>query len=133
MGSFSDYLENEVLDHVFKTGAYTAATNLYVALCTSTVLDSSAGDALPGELSGGNYARKVCNTWDAAASGATENSQVITFNQATADLGTVTHFAICDHSSTGNVIGHGALSASKAIDSGDTPSFSTGEIDVTLA
>jgi len=133
MGSFSDYLENELLDHVFKTGAYTVPTNIYVALCTSTVLDSSTGGSLPGEVSGGAYARVTCNTWDASSGGAIENTGAITFTEATADWGTVTHFALCDHSSTGNMLAHGALTAAKAVDSGDTAKFSTGELDITLA
>ena len=132
MGSFSDYLENELLDHVFKTGAYTAATNLYVALRTSTPDDADTGSTLPGELTGGGYVRIKCNTWDAAAWGATENSQTVTFAQATADLGTVTHFAICDATTNANCLGWGALSASRVISSGDTYSFATGDLDVTL-
>lgn len=132
MGSFSDYLENKLLDHVFGTGDYASPANLYVALLTSTPDDADTGSTLPGELSGGGYVRKGCNTWDVAAAGATENSQTVTFAQATADLGTVTHFAICDKTTAGNVIGWGALSASRVISSGDTASFATGDLDVTL-
>lgn len=132
MGSFSDHWENEILDHVFKTGAYTAPTNIYVALCTSTVVDSDTGSSVTGEVSGGAYARVTCNTWDAASAGATENTGAVTFAQATADWGTITHFALCDHSSTGNMLAHGALGTAKAIDSGDTAKFATGDIDVTL-
>ena len=43
MGSFSNYLELEILDHVFKTGAYTAATNIYIALCKSTIEEDDTG------------------------------------------------------------------------------------------
>lgn len=132
-GSFSDHWENEILDHVFKTGSYTAPTNIYVALCKSTVEDNDTGSTLPVEVSGGAYVRKVCNTWDAASSGATENTQVITFVQATADWGTITHFALCDHSGTGNMLAHGSLGAAKNCQSGDTVKFATGDIDVTLA
>jgi hypothetical protein len=132
MGSFSDHWENEILDHVFKTGAYTAPTNIYVALCKTTIQDDDTGSTLPGEVSGGAYARKVCNTWDAASGGATENTQTVTFAQATADWGTVTHFALCDHSSTGNMLAWGALSVAKNVQSGDTFTFATGDIDVTL-
>jgi len=34
-GSLSDFLENELLDHVLKTGAYAVPTNIYVALSTA--------------------------------------------------------------------------------------------------
>ena len=49
MGSFSDFLENELLDHAFKTGAYTPATNLYVGLSLSTITDAHTGSTVPGE------------------------------------------------------------------------------------
>ena len=87
---------------------------------------------LPTEVSGGAYARIVCNTWDVAAAGATENSQVETFAQATADWGTVTDFALCDNSTAGNMLAYGKLTASKTVSSGDTAKFATGEIDITL-
>lgn len=132
MGSFSDYLENELLDHVFKTGAYAQPTNIYIALTKSTIDDTKTGATLPSEVSGGAYARKICNTWDVAASGATENTQVEQFAEATANWGTVTHFALCDHSTGGNMLGWGALSVAKKIGTGDTAKFATGDIDVTL-
>lgn len=131
-GSFSDHWENEILDHVFKTGSYTAPTNIYIALCKSTVLDDDTGSTLPGEVSGGAYARIICNTWDASSGGATENTQIETYAQATADWGTCTHFALCDHLTTGQMLAHGDLTASKNVQSGDTARFATGDIDVTL-
>jgi len=133
MGSFSDFWENEILDHVFKTGAYTAPTNIYIALCKTTVQDDDTGSTLPGEVSGGSYARKICNTWDASSGGATENTQVESFTTASADWGSVTHFALCDHSTGGNMLAHGALGTAKNVESGDTFKFGTGDIDVTLA
>jgi hypothetical protein len=132
MGSFSDYAENKVIGLVFKQNTYASPTNLYIALSKSTLTDASTGTTLAGELSGGAYARKKCNTWDAAASGATENSQVVTFAQAAADWGTISYFAICDKTTLGHIIGWGALTASKNIASGDTFKFATGDIDVTL-
>ena len=131
-GSFSDYLELELLDHLFKKGTYTTPTNIYVALCTSTVVDSDTGSSVTGEVSGGAYARVTCNTWDAASAGATENTGAVTFAQATAAWGTITHFALCDHSTGGNMLAHGALDTAKSVASGDTAKFATGDIDVEL-
>jgi hypothetical protein len=132
MGSFSDYLELEILDHVFKVGTFTQPTNIYVALLKSTADDTSTGSSLPGEVSGGSYARKTCNTWTTAASGANSNNIAITFAQATADWGTVTHFALMDGLTTGNQLAWGALSVSKNIQSGDTAKFATNDLDITL-
>jgi hypothetical protein len=135
MGSLSSFMQDELLDHLFKTGSYTAPTNIYVALCTGTPDAADTGSTFPGEITGtGALARIKCNTWDAATGdpGATENSQTVSFAQATGDMGTVTHFALADKTTLGNAIGWGALSASRTISSGDTASFSTGSLDVTL-
>lgn len=137
MGSFSDYLENELIDHVFKTGAYTVATNLYVGLSSTTwagaTADAYTGTTAANEISGGGYVRKKCNTWDAAAAGATENSQAVTFAQATADWGTVRSWFVADKTTLGNIIVWGTLTTAKAVSSGDTLKFATGDIDVTLS
>jgi len=132
MASFSNYLENKVVGLVFKQNTYASPTNLYIALSTSTLSDASTGTTMAGEIATGSYARKKCNTWDAAASGATENTQTVTFAQATAAWGVLTHFAVCDKTTLGNVIGWGPLTATKNIASGDTFKFATGDIDVTL-
>jgi hypothetical protein len=132
-GSFSDYLENAVLNHVFKKTSLSQPTNLYVALSTATLTDTATGTSLNGEVSGGSYARKGCNTWDSASGGATQNTGPITFVSATAAWGTIKSFAVCDHLTTGNVLVWGTLSVNKAIGTGDTAKFATGAIDITLA
>ena len=128
--SFSDYLENELLDHVFGKGAYTPPT-IYLALSTANPLDTGAGMAEP---SGGSYARKVtaAASWTTASGGAMSNALALAFPTATASWGTVTHFAAFDAASGGNMLFHGALGTPKAIGIGDTASFAIGDIDGTL-
>lgn len=128
MAGFSDYLENKLLDHTFKTASFTQPTNLYVALFTAAPSDSGGGT----EVSGTSYARTVCNTWDAASGGAIANTGAVTFPTAGGSWGTVTHFGIFDASSAGNLIAWGALATSKTIGSGDTASFAAGDLDITL-
>lgn len=135
MGSFADYLENALLNHVFGTGAgkslsYTQPDK-YIALCTVAVTDTADGSTIT-EPTSPSYARKVMATWDAAAAGATENTNDILFAQATASFGTILDFAICDAVTAGNVLAYGSLTISKSVASGDTPKFATGDIDVTL-
>lgn len=132
MGSFADYLENELLDHVLMTGDYASPTNIYIALCKSTIEEDDTGSTLPSEVSGGAYARKLCTTWDAAAGGASANTNDIEFAQATADWGVVTDFAVCDAITAGNVLAFGKLNTTKNIQSGDTAKFTAGDIDITL-
>ncbi len=129
MGSLSDYVEDAVLDHVLKTGDWTQPAALYVGLSTADPLDDATGIAEPA---GGAYARVAHNSWDVSSSRATENTGTISYPEATGSWGTVTHFFISDAISGGNMIAHGALSASKTIGAGDNASFQDGAIDVSF-
>jgi hypothetical protein len=126
-GSFSDYLENALLDHVLGTTSYSQPT-IYVALYTTAPTDAGGGT----EVSGGSYARVAASAWDAASSGASENTNDVTFTTATADWGTVVAFGLFDAATGGNLLLWGDLTTSKAISSGDTAKFNAGDIDITL-
>jgi hypothetical protein len=125
MSAMSDYLENEILDHILATGSYTAPTAVYVGLSTASFADDNSGT----ELSGSGYAR-VAATFGAAASGTASNSAAIEFPAATGSWGTVSHFGIFDASTAGNLLIHGAFTASKVIASGDILKISTGDLDI---
>lgn len=133
MGSFSDFLENELLDHVLGNAAYAAPSTVYVALSTADPLDTGAGMAEP---SGFAYARQpVTNNltnWPAAAGGAKANANLVAFPEATGSWGTITHFAIFDAITSGNMLMHGSLTVAKAIASGDVLQFPATSIAVTL-
>lgn len=129
MGSISDYLELEWLDHIFEVGAYGVPTNIYIALSTADPTDSGGSIAEP---SGNGYARKVHNTWNAASSRATSNNGTITFDIATGAWGTITHYAIFDAITGGNMLAHGSLATPKAIVNGNTPSIATTGISVSV-
>ncbi|KKK79883.1 hypothetical protein LCGC14_2829050 [marine sediment metagenome] len=137
MGSFSDYLEGAILQHVFTTGltgSALAVPDKFVALCTKTVYDTSTGAQLIEPSAASGYTRIQNETWDdPAGAGATENTGAITFAQASASWGTILDFAIVDALTTGNLLAYGALTISKSVASGDTPKFATGDIDITLA
>ena len=130
MGSFSDHWENEILDHIFGKGSYASPT-IYVGLSTADPLDNGSGLAEP---SGNSYARVVTSSasWTTSSGGSLSNAGDITFPQATGSWGTITHFALFDAASAGNMLAHGALSQSKTITSGDTAKFAAGDLDVSL-
>lgn len=128
MAALSDYLENELLDHALGTGAFTAPAGVYVALFTSDPTDAGTGT----EVSGGSYARQSV-AFAAASAGATSNSATVTFPTATANWGTVTHVGLFDAASAGNLLMHGALSASKTINNGDVFEILAGDLDVSLS
>ena len=128
----SDDAESKLLAHVFKNTEYTQPSNIYVALCKSTIDDVDTGSTLPSELSGGSYARKLCNTWDTdSVVGEASNDVAITFAKATAPWGIATDFAICDALSGGNVICYGKFTTARNIGSGDQFIINTNDLDVT--
>ena len=133
-GSLSDYAENEILDHVLKTGIYTAATTLYVGLSTVTIDDATTGGDVTEPSTASAYARVECNTWDAVGTEAraTENTGVITFVESTGDWGTITDWFVADHETTGNIIAYGTFSTGKAVGTGDNPSVAAGGIDISV-
>lgn len=128
MSAMSDYLENEILDHILSTGSYTMPTAVYVGLSTASLNDDNSGT----ELTGNNYSR-VAATFSAASSGTTSNSAAIEFNAATGSWGLVSHFGIFDAASSGNLLIHGAFTTAKTIASGDILKIPTGDLDITAA
>ena len=128
MSALSDYLENEILDHILSVGAYTMPTNVYVGLSTGSFGDDNSGT----ELTGNNYARKVAS-FGAASSGASSNDAAIEFEAATGSWGSVSHFGIFDAASSGNLLIHGAFTTAKTIASGDILKIPTGDLDITAA
>ena len=130
MGSFSDHWEDEILDHLFGKGSYTPPT-IYVGLSTADPGDDGTGLSEP---SGNGYARvaTAAADWNAASGGALDNANAIEFAEATGSWGTVTHFALFDAATSGNMLAHGSLTQSKTIASDDTARFSAGDLDVSL-
>lgn len=127
MAAASNYLELKILEHTLGITAYTAPSTVYLALFTTDPTDAGTGT----EVSGGGYARQAIS-WNAPASGAADNSADVTFPQATADYGTVSHIGIYDASSAGNLLYHGALSASKSITENDTFIVEAGDLSISL-
>lgn len=130
MSALSDYSEKLVLDWLMTTGSATRPTSWFVALFTAAPSDSGGGT----EVSTGGYTRKSV-TFNAASSpgGTTSNSGVVTWTASGANYGTVTHVGIFDASTAGNLLWHGALSASKTVNDGDTIQFAAGNLTLTLA
>lgn len=132
MGAATDYLENEILDHILGNSAYTAPSTLYLGLATGV---SEAG-VITGEPSSGSYARVAVtnNTtnFPAASNGSKSNGAKFSFPEATGSWGTITHVFISDANSGGNVILYSELTTSKTVDTGDTVSFAIGNLTFTL-
>lgn len=128
MSAMSNYLENALVNATLRNTSYTSPAAVYVALFTTDPTDAGSGT----EVSGGSYARQAA-TFGSPSNGASTTSADISFPQATGSWGTVTHFGVYDASSSGNLLYHGALTASKTIETGDIFKIASGSLAVTLA
>jgi len=130
MAALSDHAEALLLDWLMTNGSATRPTAWYVALYTAAPSDSGGGT----EVSGNGYAREAV-TFAAATSpgGTTSNTGAVSFTASGGDWGSITHIGIHDASTGGNLLWHGAMTASKTVADGDTLEFSIGNIDLTIA
>lgn len=136
--SKSDYLEGAVIKHVLGGPDYVRPATVYIALSTADPTDDGTGLTEPA---GGGYARvsyaNGTGAWtDATAAGTTKltNTNKITFPTATADWASgvnLTHFAIMDAATGGNMLYYGPLSTGKPVLNGDTAEFAAGALAVT--
>lgn len=128
MTAMSDYLENALVNATLRGQAYTAPATVYMALFTSDPTDAATGT----EVTGGAYARQSM-AFAAPSNGASSNSADVLFPVATAGWGTITHFAIYDAATAGNMLYYGVLTTAKAISSTDQLKVAAGDITITLA
>jgi hypothetical protein len=128
MAEMSNYLENALINETLRGTAFTAISTPYIALFTSDPTDAGSGT----EVSGGSYSRTSA-TFGAPSNGASVTTADVTFPQATASWGTVGWIGIYDAATTGNLLYHTPLDASKTIDIGDIFKIASGNLSVTLS
>ena len=128
MAEISNFLEDAIINATLRNTTYTSVATVYVSLWTTDPTDAGSGT----EVSGGSYARTAV-TFGAPSNGVTTNSADVTFPTATGTWGTVGWIGINDALSSGNLLYHTALDASKSITSGDIFKITTGNLSVTLA
>jgi hypothetical protein len=144
MAAMSDFLENKLIDQIFRGQAYSFPATLHVALFTANPSDVGGGT----EVSGGSYARAAVaaslanwagtqssgsTTASTGTNGTTSNNGAITFPEPTANWGSVTGFGIFDAASAGNLLFWGALTAPKTVNNGDAaPAFSAAALSIQI-
>ena len=130
MSALSDHAENLILNFLMTSGTATRTTAWYVALYTVAPSDAGGGT----EVSGNGYSRQTV-AWDTATGtgGTTDNTGAVSFTATGGNFGTIVAIGIHDASSGGNLLWHGALSANKTVNDGDTLEFAAGAIDLTIA
>ena len=126
----SAYAENKILDYVFRNTADWAPATIYLALYSDNPCDDNTSNELNDAYDGG-YAREVI-TFDASSSGDIQNSADVTFNQSTSDWSDITHFAIFDALTNGNMLAHGKLTTAATVTSGETFRVVAGNLTIKL-
>jgi hypothetical protein len=110
------------------------AGSFYISLHTAD--PGEAGSQTTSESAYTNYARVAVARsgagWTVSGANAS-NTAVVTFPAGGATGSLVTHFGIgSDASGAGNLFFKGALTSSLQVNSGITPSFAVGELDVNI-
>lgn len=134
MAGMSDFLEAQILVHLFRTGTLAKPGNVYATLHTA-----DPGDTGSSEVTGGAYARKAIPTgdanWTAPANvgGVVQTSNVgaVAFATPTADWGYVAYSGLADALTAGNFWTSGVLDGVAQILALDSPpAFAAGALKV---
>lgn len=119
-------IENQLLDALVGTSAYTVTTPVKLALMTANGSDSAPGT----EVTGGSYARQTI-AFDAAASGSISNNAAISFTGMPAC--TVVGIEIWDNAGSPKRLAYGPLTASRTVSAGDTVQFASSSVTLSLS
>lgn len=131
MASLTDFGERRALDGAL--GGVTTAATMYAALFTAAPGEAGGGT----EVSGDGYVRQTMEfgaaTTDGAGVTTAANSAEVLFPAATADWGSITHVALFDAASAGNMIWHGPLATARTILTGDQFRFAAESVVASMA
>ena len=134
MSAASNYLEDKVLNHTLGNASYAQPT-IYIGLFTNDSTNASVNleaGTLSDEVSGGGYARQTIDFGESSG-GTASNNATVTFPTATGNQGTISHVAIMDALTGGNVLFYGSVTTAKQIQNGDTFQISNGNLSISLA
>ena len=140
--SFTDYLEQRVLNYVFRSDSdsFASPSAIYVGLQTATSTEDTATGSL-SEVTGTSYQREAVTFGAPTTSGTKKqiaNTNEIAFNSAGSNWGTVTHLSLFDSQSAGNWLAQvqltdsGGTATTKTIATGDIFKIAIGDLKVTL-
>jgi hypothetical protein len=140
MSKFSDYLEERIIETTLRGAAMPVPAGVFVALFTADPTDANATAGECSTTAWPAYVRQdaahgagIATGWSAPANGVTSNAKIITFaaNNGVAAI-TVTHVALYDAATGGNLLYHAPLVSQKTLQPGDVLSFGVGALTVTI-
>lgn len=121
----SVYSANMLLNLLLRGVTGTAPSSWYVALFVGDPMADGT------EVSASGYARETVS-FTAALNGVVRNSAEVDFGTAGADWGAISHFAVFDAATDGNMLVHDSFEAVTDVDTGTTVKIAAGVIEVSL-
>ena len=138
MAKMSNYLEDEILDHILMGAgeSWAAPTTIYMALTDATMTDASTGSTL-SEISdtATNYSRQSVAFGTNASGGTISNTGAATqFICSGTNFGTVQACALVNIGTrvTGEILFYDNDLTDTPVNDGDTLQFAVGDIDVSI-
>lgn len=133
----SNYLANELYDHVLRNAAYTSPANVYLALLDDSAVESELeASTWTNEIGASRGYSRIGLTVTAPSDGQGSNSGDHTYSVAvTTNWGAVRWAAIADGNTlgAGNVLFYTQLDADVTINVGNTMQFNSGDLDIQVA
>lgn len=101
MSMLTTYTKNKVLDHIFRTAAFSQPGAIYCALFTTLPNDAGSGGV---EVSGGAYARQAVASFNSSSAGFVSNVPYVDFTATGATWSNIIGVGIYDAASGGNLL-----------------------------
>lgn len=133
MSALSDHMEQQLINCTLRGGTYTGSV-VYVALHESDPTDAALTNT---EVTDSGYNRQQAHTaspsdgFTSPVNGTTTNTKIIQYPAIIDQTIVVTHWALWDSSTGGNLILHEAMTNPKTLDATDVMSFPVGSISIT--
>lgn len=130
MSGLSTYLAAEFLNWIKGTAIDTAPTSVYVALYDGDPTDAGSGGTDVTDTI--RTAGRVAVTFGSITDKAMANGADVDFGEADG-AADVTHFAVWDAATSGNMLGSAALTTQRTVAPGDPCKFLIGDLVISLA
>lgn len=126
------YFLNQVMGNLFKTKETPALPSEYYIGLSSTAPNISGGNVTE-PLSNSGYKRVKLENLSEPADGVITNEQAISFDESTANRGTMSHFVIYDALEAGNLLMYDTLSTPRNVEAATIVTIKANSLTLTLS
>lgn len=126
------YFLNQVMGNLFKTKETPALPSEYYIGLSSTAPNISGGNVTE-PLSNSGYKRVKLENLSEPADGVITNEQAISFDESTANWGTMSHFIIYDALEAGNLLMYDTLSTPRNVEAATIVTIKANSLTLTLS